>query len=272
MEDSNCRLSKRFLHCPVTLPPTNQKKVTYPAVLNPNFTYKNFSLKTTGQLGDLEYEPPILFGWPWNKLFFPTPTPPTHKKARNGNSNGEQTDFKTSRNNTRKKWNLKNQSMVKDYAFNILLIHTHTQTYIPGNWKQIWKRCIHSHIYCMIAKRWKQPKTPTERWMDREKVICTHSRVLALQKEILSHGFHPTTWMKLKDSMLSKIKVKVFSCLTLCDPKDCSPPGSHVHGILQARILEWVVIPFSRGSSWPRQILYCLSQDKACMISFIAGI
>ena len=42
------------------------------------------------------------------------------------------------------------------------------------------------------------------------------------------------------------------SCPTLCDPMDCSPPGSSVHGILQARILEWVAIPFSRGSSWPR--------------------
>ena len=39
---------------------------------------------------------------------------------------------------------------------------------------------------------------------------------------------------------------------TLCDPMDCSPPGSSVHGILQARILEGVAIPFSRGSSQPR--------------------
>ena len=39
------------------------------------------------------------------------------------------------------------------------------------------------------------------------------------------------------------------SCPTLCDPMDCSPPGSSVHGILQARILEWVAISFSRGSS-----------------------
>ena len=38
-------------------------------------------------------------------------------------------------------------------------------------------------------------------------------------------------------------------CLTLCNPMDCSPPGLSVHGILQARILEWVAIPFSRGSS-----------------------
>ena len=41
-------------------------------------------------------------------------------------------------------------------------------------------------------------------------------------------------------------------CLTLCDPVDCSPPGSSIHGILQARILEWVAISFSRGSSRPR--------------------
>ena len=40
--------------------------------------------------------------------------------------------------------------------------------------------------------------------------------------------------------------------LTLCDPMNCSPPGSSVHGILQARILEWLSIPFSKGSSWPR--------------------
>ena len=42
------------------------------------------------------------------------------------------------------------------------------------------------------------------------------------------------------------------SCPTLCDPMDWSPPGSSVHGILQARLLEWVAIPFCRGSSWPR--------------------
>ena len=44
----------------------------------------------------------------------------------------------------------------------------------------------------------------------------------------------------------------LHSCLTLCDLTDYSPPGSSVHGILQARILEWAVMPFSRGSSQPR--------------------
>ena len=42
------------------------------------------------------------------------------------------------------------------------------------------------------------------------------------------------------------------SCPTLCDPLDCSLPGSSVHGILQARILDWVAVPSSRGSSQPR--------------------
>jgi len=50
----------------------------------------------------------------------------------------------------------------------------------------------------------------------------------------------------------AEVKVKVLVthlCPTLCDPMNCSLPGSSVHGILQARRLEWVAIPFSRGSS-----------------------
>ena len=52
------------------------------------------------------------------------------------------------------------------------------------------------------------------------------------------------------------------SCPTLCDPMACSLPGSSVHRIFQARVLEWVAISFSRGSSWPR--------DRS-RISHIAG-
>ena len=46
------------------------------------------------------------------------------------------------------------------------------------------------------------------------------------------------------------------SCLTPCDPMDCSPPGSSVLGISQASILEWVAISFSRGSSQPRHWIH----------------
>ena len=49
-----------------------------------------------------------------------------------------------------------------------------------------------------------------------------------------------------------KVKVKSLSRVQLCNPVDCSQPGSSDHGILQARILEWVAISFSRGTSQPR--------------------
>ena len=56
----------------------------------------------------------------------------------------------------------------------------------------------------------------------------------------------------LPSKQIIKVKVLVTQLYpTLWDPMDCSPPSSSVHGILQARILEWVVIPVSR-SSWPR--------------------
>ena len=65
--------------------------------------------------------------------------------------------------------------------------------------------------------------------------------------------------------------IRAQLCLTLCNPMVCSPTGSSVHGISQARILEWVAMPFSRVSSQPRdqtwgllhgrQFLYHLSHQ-----------
>ena len=52
-------------------------------------------------------------------------------------------------------------------------------------------------------------------------------------------------------------------CLTLCDPMDCSPPGSSVHAILQARKPEWVAVSSFRGSSWPK--------NRTC-ISYLSSI
>ena len=81
----------------------------------------------------------------------------------------------------------------------------------------------------------------------------------SLQKMILKK--HPCLQ---NEGIYSKILISLFSncmcssakshqsCLTLCGPVDWSLPGSSVHGILQSRILEWVAVPFSRGSSRPR--------------------
>ena len=51
---------------------------------------------------------------------------------------------------------------------------------------------------------------------------------------------------------IERKKVKSLSRVRLSDPMDCSPPGSSVHGILQARTLGWVAVTSFRGSSWPR--------------------
>ena len=70
-------------------------------------------------------------------------------------------------------------------------------------------------------------------------------------RQMLSHQGSPT-----KNVCIVKVLV-LQSCLTLCNPRDCSPPGSSVHVILQARILEWVPLPSSRGSSWLMDQMHC---------------
>ena len=81
--------------------------------------------------------------------------------------------------------------------------------------------------------------------------VCT-SIALSISTELWNHHY---------SQFEKKMKV-VQLCLTFSDPMDCSPPDSSVHGILQARMLECVDIPFSRGSSWPRNQTW---------VSYIAG-
>ena len=71
-------------------------------------------------------------------------------------------------------------------------------------------------------------------------------------------------WTKgLEKDIHPSITCSVMS--KFCDPMDCGPPGSSVQGILQARILEWIAIPFSRGSSWPRDQT-CVSWAPALQV------
>ena len=76
-------------------------------------------------------------------------------------------------------------------------------------------------------------------------------------------------WPSALDTGFSKVMeymcLVTQSCLTLCDPLDCSPPGSSVHGILQARILELVAVSSSKGSSQPRD------GNCICCVSYAAG-
>ena len=86
------------------------------------------------------------------------------------------------------------------------------------------------HMSCFLLLEWLSPHSP----------MLTLLQVFA---QIL-----PSQWDPLWPSYLKWSEV-TQSCPTLCDPMDCSLPCSSIRGILQARILEWVAISFSRGSS-----------------------
>ena len=99
--------------------------------------------------------------------------------------------------------------------------------------------------------------------------MATHSSILAQEMppqrswQGTVHGVTKSqTWIvdyiTIEDKFLKKKKIVVFyrdwcpwSVAKSFNPMDCSSPGSSAHGIFQARILEWVVISFSRGSPWP---------------------
>ena len=83
----------------------------------------------------------------------------------------------------------------------------------------------------IIAKVWKQSKCPlTDESINKMWYTCTMEYYSAIRKN----------------------KTLPFSTTTLCNSMDASPLGSSVHGVLQAKVLEWVAISFPRGSSGPR--------------------
>ena len=88
-------------------------------------------------------------------------------------------------------------------------------------------------------------------WRHEYSLWNPHRKAYVKRKKMvrrwISYTRHTTSYREWK-SEVTKL------CPTLCNPMDCSPPGSCVHEISQARILEWVAISFSRGSSLPRII------------------
>ena len=104
------------------------------------------------------------------------------------------------------------------------------------------------------------PKQITELTQIQGEGIYTpllHGRAENLWQHLICHSIFFDHWLftflpyAKTPSLSLKWSEVAQSCPTLCDPVDCSLPGSSVHGILQARILEWVTISFSRGSSRP---------------------
>ena len=68
----------------------------------------------------------------------------------------------------------------------------------------------------------------------------------------LDSGLYPVPYLNASLEYLCCRYLAAKSCPTLCDPMNCRLPGSSIHGILQARILEWLAISFSKGTSPPR--------------------
>ena len=116
----------------------------------------------------------------------------------------------------------------------------HTHTYIHS------QPCTHTHTHMLI------PFLPY--------IFVAHMHLTPFSAE-LSGNSHVLSLFPNTASCITVRAKPLQLCLTLCDSMDCSPPGSSVHGILQARVLEWVAMPSSRGSSRPRDptLVSCIS-------------
>ena len=125
-----------------------------------------------------------------------------------------------------------------------------------------------TYCWSLVWKIFKEMRIP-------DHLTCFLQNLYAGQEASVRTGHGTTDWFQIgkgvhQGCILSPHSFNLHtewvivtqSCLTLHNPKDCSSPGSSVHRILQARILEWVAIPFSRRSSQPR--------DQTC-VSCIVG-
>ena len=110
------------------------------------------------------------------------------------------------------------------------------------------------HFWELEIKQWVRPHQESNQGMMQPAVACIHSGMTPTgssfeiqpdTQSILSHNLHK--YVELGYAAAAK---SLQSCPTLCDPRDGSPPGSPVPGILQARTLEWVAISFSNTLKW----------------------
>ena len=135
------------------------------------------------------------------------------------------------------------------------------QAYVPGEpmvcsiWVQAWK----PRELMLRVPAWIQRQEKTVAPVQYRHAESKFS-LFALLLSGLSDGMRPSY------TALMHIKL-LWLCPTLCNPMDCCQPGSSVHGILQARILEWVVMPSFRWSPPPRD-LTCVS-SVSCIGSWV---
>ena len=134
------------------------------------------------------------------------------------------------------------------------------------------------HSSCILKTPTLRPICSTLRYLSKKNEAYIHRKICILMSidvlfvkvktqkqpkcssavEWINKLWHPYNGIPLSDKnqwIPGTWIVCVLSCFSrvwLCDPMDCSPPGSSAHGILQARILEWAAMASSKGPSWPR--------------------
>ena len=117
---------------------------------------------------------------------------------------------------------------------------------------------IPDHLTCLLRKLYAGKETQLE--PNIEQWIFSK-----LRKEYIEAAYyHPVFFNFYAECMHAK---SLQLCLTLCDPMDFSPPGSCVHGIIQAGILEWAALPSFRGSSQPRDVTHI----SLCLLHWQVG-
>ena len=144
--------------------------------------------------------------------------------------------------------------------------------YPPNSWPPLSHSILFHAPYLGGQREWHRhpPSCASWRPLAQHKQPITEPQQGHLPKSSQTHPVLPTrSWGPLplstvppasnpnsnpKPNSNTNLKESAQLCPTLCDPVDCSPPGSLVHGIFQVRVLEWVAISFSRGSSQPKDL------------------
>ena len=116
------------------------------------------------------------------------------------------------------------------------------------NLRDIWDHIKHTNIWIIGVPKEEERKKGYEKIF--EEIIVENFP--QMEKKIANQVQEPQRVPYTINPRRNTPVLVTQSCPTLCDPMNCSPPGASVHEILQARILEWVAISFSRGSSPPR--------------------
>ena len=125
----------------------------------------------------------------------------------------------------------------------------------------------------LMGPRWSAEKAESGDWRCLGPLIHTCSEKYSWPVSVACHLGSRTALGFLCGSGAIGLCSVLQSCLTLCNTMDCSPPGSSVNGISQARRLEWVAMPFSTGTSWPRDqthisFVSCTGSQLLCPWNF----